>query len=243
MKNKTLKLAISIAISIIAIALLIISLIIKSAVFRPAPPQKNAITERAIMSDLPLSTSCQGWEYTIKSLEYSDRLPEGITRADCSPDSMESWYQVDETIVNEDGSVNEGYFVVNLDIELEDKEGFFITDDKKMPVNGIKLYAFDDKKSTYIHPYYVSESCYDPVKDADNPRIGYSCVDFSQGMVDLTLSYIVGEEIYSEYEEWNLLLNIIEIDIKSYSEEKAYNKYVEENGYPPFAMFALAERE
>ncbi len=237
------KKALAISLPLLAVALLIVSFIIKSAFFRSAPSQKNVADEPEMLSDLPLSTSCQGWEYTIKSLEYSDCLPKGITRADCSPDSMESWYQVDETIVNEDGCVNEGYFVVNLDIELEHKEGSIITDDKKMPVGGITLYAFDDKKSTYIRPYYVSESCYDPVKDADNPRIGYSSVDFSQGMVDLTLSYIVGEEIYSEYEEWNLLLNILGVDIKSYSEEKAYNKYVEENGYPPFVMIALMERE
>ncbi len=240
MKKKTL----AISLPLLAAALLIVSFIIKSAVFRSAPSRKNAADEPEMLSDLPLSTSCQGWEYTVKSLEYSDRLPEGITREDCSPNSIEdSWYEEDGIIVNEDGSVNEGYFVVNLDIELENKKGYFITDDKKFPVNGITLYAFDDKKSTYIRPYYVSESCYDPVKDADNPRIGYSSVDFTQGMVDLTLSYIVGEEIYSEYPEWNLLLNIIGIDIKSYSEEKAYNKYVEENGYPPFVMFALAERE
>lgn len=240
MKKKTL----AISLPLLAIALLIASHIIKSAVLCPALPQESAVDEWVLLPNLPLSTSCQGWDYTVKSLEYSDRLPEGITRADCSPNSIEeSWYEEDGTIVNDDGSVNEGYFVVNLDIELENKKGYFITDDKKFPVNGITLYAFDDKKSTYIRPYYVSKSCYDPVKDADNPRIGYSSVDFTQGMVDLTLSYIVGEEIYSEYPEWNLLLNIIGIDIKSYSEEKAYNKYVEENGYPPFVMIALKEKE
>ncbi len=237
MKKKTL------TISLLAVALLIVSLIIKSAVLRHASPQESNVDGRAILTDLPFYTSCQGWDYTVKSLEYSDRLPVGVTRADCSPNSMESWYEENGTIVNEDGSVNEGYFVVNLDIELEDKEGKYIMpigDRKIMPVNGITLYAFDDKKSTYIHPYYVSKSCYDPVNDADNPIISYSCVDFSEGKVDLTLSYIVGEEIYSEYPEWNLLLNIIGIDINS---EKAYNKYVEENGYPPFVILALREKE
>lgn len=237
MKKKTLIFAAFPAIILLAAVLSAVLLIAGSQGYG------SASVQRAVLSDLPFSTSCQGWDYTVKSLEYSDRLPEGVTRADCSPDGMEAWYEEDGIIVNEDGSVNEGYFVVNLDIELEDKKGFFITDDKKLPVNGITLYAFDDKKSTYIRPYYVSKSCYDPVKDADNPRIGYSSVDFTQGMVDLTLSYIVGEEIYSEYPEWNLLLNIIGIDIKSYSEEKAYNKYVEENGCPPFVMMALREKE
>lgn len=190
------------------------------------------------ISNEPLVVMSQGWEYTITSISNSDRLPEGVTRKECRQHmQLESYYE--ETAINNDGSAADGYFFITVELSMENISSDFVTgrDDNKWNINGLTLYARDKSKSTYLYPDYVSESCYDEIRDADDLTLDYSAVDFSNGKVDLTISYLVKDELYEEYDRWELLLNLDGISADD------YDRLTKLNGEPPFARISLGSNE
>lgn len=187
------------------------------------------------MTDEPHTVETQWWSYSIESITSSDRLPDGVSRADCREvNQFESYYK--EKGINDDGSACDGYFFIVVKMTAESVSGCENPsgrDDGVWNINQLTLYAKDAYKSTYIYPDYIDKSCYDPERDANDPGKGYDDVYFGSGGTELTMYYLVREKNYEEYENWDLLLNMIGVPAHD------YDRLLDLNGEPPFEKIRI----
>ncbi len=183
----------------------------------------------------------QGREYIIKKCLYSENLPANINPEEFC-DVIQIEYDDKKEILCNDGSIIDGYFVVTIELSTRLTENTMrIHDDGIEVVTGIGIFATNGKESTLLHPDYVSESVLDELISAGDPRVGttvgYHSVDFSSGeFVDLTLCYILSDELYNYYDNWFLHLNTDGVPFDD------YDRLTGENGVSPYVIISLPER-